>query len=49
MVRQHHGAGGGKGLVKVVKIFLRWIHSSIEVLFLVEYDVYLFAARVKTR
>ena len=50
MIRQPRGArGGGTGLVKVVNLFLRWIHFSIEALFLVEYDVYLFTARVKTR
>ena len=49
MVRQHRGAGGGTGLVKVVNLLLRWIRLSIEALFLVEYDVYLFTARVKTR
>ena len=43
------GGGGGTGLVKVVNIFLQWILFSIEALFLVEYDVYLFTARVKTR
>ena len=42
------GQGGG-GLGKLVKIFLRWIHRSIEVLFLVECDVYLLTARVKIR
>ena len=49
MVRQHRGAWGGKGLVKMVNLFLRYIHFSIEALFWVEYDVYLFTARVKTR
>ena len=49
MVRQHRGVGGGTALVKVVKLFSRWIHFSIEALFLVEYDVYLFTARAKTR
>ena len=50
MVRQHRGARGGAGLVKVVNLFSRCIHFSIEALFLVEYDVYLFTAkRVKTR
>ena len=43
------GRGGGTGLVKVVKLILQWIHFSIEALFLVEYDVYLFTAKVKTR
>ena len=43
------GRGGGTGLVKVVNLFLRWIHFSLEALFLVEHDVYLFTARVKTR
>ena len=49
MVRQHRGVGGGTGLIKLVNIFLGWIHFSIEKLFLVEYDVYLFTARVKKR
>ena len=40
---------GGTGLVKVVNLFLRWIHISIEALFLVKYGVYLFTARVKIR
>ena len=43
MVRQHRGAGGrggAAGLVKLVNLFLRWIQFSIEILFLVEYDVY---------
>ena len=39
----------GTGLVKVVNLFLRWIHFSIEALFLAKYDLYLFTARVKTR
>ena len=43
------GRGRGTGLVKVVNIFLRRIHFSIEALFLVEYDVYLFTTKVKTR
>ena len=44
------GRGGeGTGLVKVVNLLLRWIRFSIEALFLVEYDVYLFTARVRTR
>ena len=43
------GRGGGTGRVKVVNLYLRWIHFSIEALFLVEYDFYLFTARVKTR
>ena len=42
------GRGGGTGLVKVVNLFLRWIRFSIETLFLVEYDDYLFTARTKT-
>ena len=41
--------GGGTGLVKVVIFFSRWIHFSVESLLLVEYGVYLFTARVKTR
>ena len=48
MVRQHHGAGGGTGLIKVVNLFSTWIHFSIEAWFLVDYDVYIFSARVKT-
>ena len=43
------GRGGATGLVKVVNLFLRWIHFSIKALFLVEYDVYFFTARVKNR
>ena len=44
------GRRGGAGLVKVVNLFSRFIHFSIEALFLVEYDVYLFTARrAKTR
>ena len=43
------GRGRCTGLVKVVNIYFGWIHFSIETLCLVEYDVYLFAARVKTR
>ena len=43
------GQGGGTGLVKLVNIFSRLIHFSIETLFLAEYDVYLSTARVKTR
>ena len=44
------GRGEGTGLVKVVNLFLRRTHFSIEILFLVEYDIYLFTARrVKTR
>ena len=49
VARQHRGAGEGAGLVKVVNIFLPWIHFSIEALFLVEYYVYLFTAGMKTR
>ena len=43
------GRGAGTGLVKVVNLFLRWIHLLIEALFLVEYGVYLLTARLKTR
>ena len=43
------GRRGGTGLIKAVKLFLRWIPCSIEILFLVEYDVHLFTARVETR
>ena len=43
------GREGGTGLVKMLKLFLRWIHFSIEALFLVEYDVFLFTATVRTR
>ena len=49
MVRQHRGAGGGTGVVKLVNLFLRSIHLWIGLLFLVEYDVYLLTARVETR
>ena len=50
MIQQNHGSGGGgTSRVKVLNLYLRWIHFSIEALFLVEYDVYLFTARVKTR
>ena len=31
------GRGGGTGLVKVIDLCSRWIHFSIEALFLVEY------------
>ena len=33
--------GGGKGVVKVVNLFSRWIRFSIKILFLVEFDVFL--------
>ena len=49
MVRQHRGAGGGTDLVKLASLFLRWILLSIEILFLVGYDVFLFTLRVETR
>jgi len=31
----------------MVNLILRWIHLSIEIIFLVEREVYLFAARVE--
>ena len=43
------GGGGEGGLVQVGNLFLQWIHFSIETSFLVEFDVYLFTARVKAR
>ena len=43
------GGGVPQGLVKVVHLFSRWLHFSIEALFSVEYDVYSFTAIVKTR
>ena len=49
MVRQHRGARGGNRSDQSGESIFTMDSFSIETLLLVEYDVYLFTARVETR